>query len=194
MNPLVAEYLARLDAALSGLPPARRIDVVDDIRTHIEAELSGRDDVSDADVRTLLDRIGPPSAIAAAALADDAGSAAEAAFVDGALKPGPRFGGLELAAVLLLVIGGFLYYLGWLVGVVLLWASPAWRIRDKVIGTLVIPGGVAPLFFGVLPIPVAPAFWALIAAPILAASWLVWTANRHRARPELRREYAGAVS
>ena len=35
----------------------------------------------------------------------------------------------------------------WLVGVVLLWISSAWTRREKVIGTLVIPGGLAlPMF------------------------------------------------
>jgi ABC-type Mn2+/Zn2+ transport system permease subunit len=37
--------------------------------------------------------------------------------------------------------------IGWLVGVVLLWASDAWTTREKLIGTLVVPGGLAlPLF------------------------------------------------
>ena len=31
----------------------------------------------------------------------------------------------------------------WLVGVVLLWRSRAWTARDKLIGTLLIPGGLA---------------------------------------------------
>jgi hypothetical protein len=35
---------------------------------------------------------------------------------------------------------------GWLVGLVLLWASPRWRRREKLLGTLVWPGGLlAPL-------------------------------------------------
>jgi hypothetical protein len=32
--------------------------------------------------------------------------------------------------------------LGWFIGVVLLWVSDAWNTRDKVIGTLVVPGGL----------------------------------------------------
>jgi hypothetical protein len=31
----------------------------------------------------------------------------------------------------------------WVVGVVLLWRSRAWSTRDKLIGTLVVPGGLA---------------------------------------------------
>jgi hypothetical protein len=35
---------------------------------------------------------------------------------------------------------------GWLAGLVLLWSSRAWTTRDKWIGTLVIPGGLATAF------------------------------------------------
>ncbi len=31
----------------------------------------------------------------------------------------------------------------WVVGVVLLWRSRAWSVRDKLLGTLVVPGGLA---------------------------------------------------
>jgi hypothetical protein len=53
----------------------------------------------------------------------------------------------EVGAILLLPIGGvILPVIGWIVGVVLLWLSPRWSRGDKVIGTLVLPGG---LFYGV---------------------------------------------
>ncbi|MBE2320666.1 hypothetical protein DVA67_032195 [Solirubrobacter sp. CPCC 204708] len=47
-----------------------------------------------------------------------------------------RRSGREWATVTLLP-------LVWVVGVVLLWRSRAWTLRDKVIGTLVVPGGLA---------------------------------------------------
>jgi hypothetical protein len=48
--------------------------------------------------------------------------------------------------VILLLIGGIvLPFVGWVVGVVLLWASSRWRISDKVLGTLVWPGGLGAL-------------------------------------------------
>jgi hypothetical protein len=31
---------------------------------------------------------------------------------------------------------------GWVIGVVLLWVSNAWSIRDKIIGTVFVPGGL----------------------------------------------------
>jgi hypothetical protein len=51
------------------------------------------------------------------------------------VRPGPYQPGiLEIAALVLLP---FI----WPVGVILLWISPAWKRRDKVIGTLVPPRG-----------------------------------------------------
>jgi hypothetical protein len=32
---------------------------------------------------------------------------------------------------------------GWVIGVVLLWLSPTWTAREKLIGTFVVPGGLA---------------------------------------------------
>jgi hypothetical protein len=58
---------------------------------------------------------------------------------------GPRPGVLETIAMILLLIGGFFAGVGWLVGVILLWLSPRWRLSDKLLGTLVWPGGVASL-------------------------------------------------
>ena len=54
----------------------------------------------------------------------------------------------------MLTAGSLLPVLGWLVGVALLWTSQRWRLRDKLLGTLVVPfgpglllvlGAVAPL-------------------------------------------------
>jgi hypothetical protein len=64
--------------------------------------------------------------------------------------PTPPHSGMgvpEIAAVILLLIGGFLAGIGWIVGVVLLWISPRWRLSDKLLGTLIWPGGVAIVLF-----------------------------------------------
>jgi len=55
----------------------------------------------------------------------------------------PRVGALEICAVIFLLIGGLIVpFIGWVVGVILLWVSPRWRRADKWLGTLVWPGGL----------------------------------------------------
>ena len=55
----------------------------------------------------------------------------------------PRSTAMEIWAIILLLVGGFLWGIGWIAGVVLLWSSSVWTLRDKLIGTLVVPGGLA---------------------------------------------------
>jgi hypothetical protein len=69
-----------------------------------------------------------------AALADDEPAPAVRSL---AVRP------LDITIVLLLLLGGFAVGLGWFVGVVLLWASTTWNTRDKLLGTLFAPGGLA---------------------------------------------------
>lgn len=37
-----------------------------------------------------------------------------------------------------------MFAVGWLTGVLMLWTSSQWRTRDKIVGTLLLPGGFAP--------------------------------------------------
>lgn len=65
---LVADYLRRLEAALSRLPAARRGALVAEIAEHLSearAQLDGADEIA---VRELLDRMGRPEDIAAEAV------------------------------------------------------------------------------------------------------------------------------
>jgi hypothetical protein len=58
--------------------------------------------------------------------------------------PRPRAGKLEWAVVILLPLGFLLFpFVGWLVAVILLWVSRVWSAREKLIGTLVVPGGLS---------------------------------------------------
>lgn len=56
-------------------------------------------------------------------------------------------GGREMAAIILLLIGGFFSLVGWVVGAVLLWTSPRWRFTDKLLGTVVWPGGLSLIWY-----------------------------------------------
>ncbi len=137
---LVADYLKRLDRALSDLPRDRRRELRDEIASHIAEARADLPHESEADVRALLERIGEPAEIAS-----------EARERFGIRRR--RTGFVEIAALILLPIGGVVLPLvGWVAGVALLWASAVWTTRDKIVGTLVVPGGLAlPLFLAVTP-------------------------------------------
>ena len=66
-NPLVDDYLRRLDAAASTLPTHRREELLSEIRDHVEEALRRTPISDDASVRNLLERLGPPEEIVEAA-------------------------------------------------------------------------------------------------------------------------------
>lgn len=129
---LVAGYLARLERALADLPRARRRELVEDVSAHIaqaRLELPAQDEAA---IRNLLEGLGDPDEIAADAR-------------ERLGEPRREHRGLDIAALVLLLAGGVVVpFVGWLVGVVLLWVSDTWSARDKLIGTLVVPGGLLP--------------------------------------------------
>ena len=133
----VADYLKRLEGELSDLPRARRREIVEEVSAHIaEARASGAVE-SEAEVLTLLDRVGEPDEIAAEA---------RARLELQPAKPGSR----EVWALILLAVGWlFLPVVGWIAGVYLLWSSAVWSRTEKLIGTLATaPAGFyIPTFF-----------------------------------------------
>jgi hypothetical protein len=134
LHPLVAEYLRRLRRAAAKLPPDRRAELVAEIEAHLADALDPG--VTDAEALRVLRRLGPPEAIVAA---EEPAAAAPA-------RRGPR-GRKEWLATVLLLFGGFIAGFGWLVGAILLWSSRAWTVREKLIGTLVVPGGLVLPFY-----------------------------------------------
>jgi uncharacterized membrane protein len=65
---LTRDYLKRLDKALAPLPRARRAQLVAEIAEHVAIARSQMENPSDADISSLLDRIGRPEDIAAEAM------------------------------------------------------------------------------------------------------------------------------
>lgn len=128
-TPELDGYLRRLRRAARGLPRSRRRELIAQIQSHVAEACEAGVPAEDA-----LRDLGEPEAIAAAA--------------QGPARTG--LGGRDAAAIVLLLCGGFIAGIGWLAGVVLLWTSPRWRWTDKLLGTLIWPGGYAGLLAGLL--------------------------------------------
>lgn len=124
---LVSDYLQRLDTALAGVAPDRRDEIVGEIRSHIEEQRAALHYETDADVYNLLERVGEPYALASAARSEPSPSVEP-------VRVQSRAGAVEILALVLTP-------LIWPVGAILLWTSSAWNTRDKLIATLVPPGG-----------------------------------------------------
>lgn len=136
-HPLVNRYLKDLERALRDVPGDRRRDIVEGIKAHIADAAADRgDDMTESELRGMLDEVGHPEAIAEEAR-DRFGISRR------------RGGAMEGIAIAALLVGGVVVpVLGWILGVILLWASSVWSVRDKILGTLVLPGGfVAPAYF-----------------------------------------------
>ena len=128
LHPLAAEYLQRLRRAGRRLPPGRLRELLAEIEGHLSEAIDPG--ASDAQALTVLDKLGEPEAIIAAETPDQD-------------ELPERRGTREWAAIILLLVGGFVFAVGWVAGLVLLWSSRAWTTGEKWIGTLVIPGGLA---------------------------------------------------
>lgn len=123
VDALVDRYLADLEAELEGLPADRRRELLDEVGEHIAAARATLDAESEAAIRNVLERLGDPADIAAEA---------RERFGVPAIPTRHATPWLEVIALVLLVIP----FLGWVVGVVLVWLSRVWTTRDKLIGTL----------------------------------------------------------
>ncbi len=127
---LTRDYLRVLDRRLASLPGPRRRQIRDEVRAHIEEGCRPLALDDEAGVRQLLEQLGDPEEIAR-----EGGADLHRRTWPEALVP------------VLLLFGGFLFVVGWLVGAAILWASPVWPLRDKLMGTLILPFGLLGLEF-----------------------------------------------
>lgn len=181
---LVADYLNRLAAAAVSLPADRRAELFEEISVHIAEARTVPDTAGAAPslaVANVLEQLGQPEDIVRTAAEDAEPDAVIPAPAQGA----PRRRVLDTGTVVLLLVGGLLIGLGWIVGVFMLWVSPRWRTSDKLVGTLVWPGGLAavlavPAFGAGLPPVLVPSLLLVgIGGPVVAAVRLlrhVWRA------------------
>ena len=130
---LVQRYMAQLDAALQGVDASRRDEILAEVHEHIEQGRDRLDTDDAASVRTLLDKVGDPAAIAA-----EAGA------------PSPDSRRWDEWAPWLIIFGPVASGLGWIAGILILWTSPTWSKRDKLVATFVSPAGLVALFIGLV--------------------------------------------
>jgi hypothetical protein len=118
-------YLAELRAALIGVST----DVRDGIVSGVQEELDGLDS---ADAALRIKELGDPNFIAAEARAESATS-------PGANQnPVRSTAWFDVIAALLLMVGGVVIpFVGWLAGVTMVWISRTWTRGEKWIATLV---------------------------------------------------------
>ncbi|MFG1907767.1 HAAS signaling domain-containing protein [Kribbella sp. NPDC048928] len=135
---LVDAYLNELATEAEVLPAGRRDELLADMKAHIaEARAGGA--TSEDEVREVLQRLGRPSEIVAAA-------------TDGLVQVEvpPRLRPQDFVAVGLLLVAPYLLgfsvivaVAGWVIGLGMLWASNRWTTLWKLIGTLTWPIGYA---------------------------------------------------
>ncbi len=125
---LIDDYLTAVREATRSLPRGQQETIVEDLESHIEQALPS--EPGEAEVRTVLDRLGSPESIAA-----------EAGAQAGTVAGGPaRI--KEIIGLIGISIGSlFIPIVGWIVGIVLVWMSPVWSKVQKASATLIWPGG-----------------------------------------------------
>jgi hypothetical protein len=111
LHPLAAQYLQRLRRAGRDLPRERLRELLAEIEAHLSEAIDPG--APDAQALTVLDKLGEPEAIVAA----------EAPRPD---ELPDRRAARKWAAIGLLLLGGFIFAVGWLAGLILLWSSRAW--------------------------------------------------------------------
>jgi len=122
-------YLADVRSAVADLPYGVAAEIV----AGIEEELVGLDD---AGATRRIAQLGDPALIAASARLE----LGDGPAVD--IRRSQDAAWYTIATGFLLLVGGIaIPIIGWLIGVVLLWASRTWTLADKLIGTLAPPLG-----------------------------------------------------
>jgi hypothetical protein len=163
-HPAVQEYLRRLDSATAHLPADERVDILEGIRSHLLTVMAEAE--TEADVHRALDALGSPEEIVGSSPPSPPPVVPAPIIVQ--QPPGRQSarGPLEVWAVLTVLLGGLVVGLlaavlhlaeevaavgvagAWIVGVVLLWVSSAWKAGEKLMGTFVVPGGLAGTWLG----------------------------------------------
>jgi uncharacterized membrane protein len=137
------EYLGALEEELRGLSPSDRAEIILEVGEHYEEARRELVDPTEADLRNIVERLGPPAEIAAEArqrlgVAVPTAESGPASVPASSRKTTSAAGPLEIAALILWV-------LWWPIGVILMALSPRWTRREKATAMVVELG-----FFAVL--------------------------------------------
>lgn len=143
---LISDYLLQVQEATARLLPDARTELLTQLGDHIRDARAGLDDGDVDGARAILDSLGTPAQIAAAAFNEPD------AMPSGRTAAEKRY---DLITVLLLSVGSLcIPIIGWLAGVYMLWNGPRWTLRDKLLGTLVWPLGPTGLLMVRVLIPI----------------------------------------
>ncbi|MFF2039022.1 hypothetical protein ACFVVX_01235 [Kitasatospora sp. NPDC058170] len=191
-HPLVRSFLSSVEDRTTALPEVRRRELLADLREHVEVALAESDPSDETAVRRILDQLGTPAEIAAAALAEEPAaqpapeSPRRTAITLGLLV-------LPLPAALVPVLGLLLAPAATVAGLIRLWKSPQWSRREKRQATVLAlsPLVTAPVlalavafsttFGGLTPLTLLTVLLLSVPLPVLAAIRL------HRSAARLRR-------
>lgn len=173
---LVTDYLSRLHATAWQLPADRRTRLVHGTRDRLQDEL-GEQPAADG-ARAALARLGTPQDLVQAELAE--GGQVSAAPV----RSPSVWGSREVAAVLLLAIGGLaLPVLGPVVGLVVAWFAERWSVAQRLLAALIYLLTVL-LLAAVGSVLDAPTVWAFLVpvAGVVPAGYLALEVRRAATR------------
>ncbi|AEV81422.1 hypothetical protein ACWT_0410 [Actinoplanes sp. SE50] len=95
---LVGEYLHEVDLRLSGLPLLQRRELLADLAAHIATERTDRDVRSEAELIEILERLGSPEVVAAAAYEEAGAGTPRTASVPPPFVAPPPFAAPSFAA------------------------------------------------------------------------------------------------
>lgn len=118
---MIEDYIRQVKENLPHASPREKQELVAEIRSHLEEEVSRSEDRSSAAILNMLERFGDPEEIAQG-LSD---TLDDSVPVDRPRSYPPTW----------LVIGLTVFL--WPAGIILAWLSPAWEIRHKAVATLI---------------------------------------------------------
>jgi uncharacterized membrane protein len=142
---ILDDYLGALEEELRGLSPSDRAEIILELREHYEEARRELVDPTEADLRNIVERLGPPAEIAAEArqrlgVTVPTAESGPASVAPPTPPQTAAAGALEIAALILWV-------LWWPIGVILMALSPRWTRQEKAMA-LVVELGVFAVLLG----------------------------------------------